>query len=166
MVLWQLKKEMDGNLSAKIKLKDMTGSVCLITGSNSGIGMGVAEQLLALNCHVVMACRSKEKCDIAASKLKEQDLILSKKAGNAKKLSKPKVYYNGTGLITTMTLDLADLDSVKEFTNQFKRKFQRLDVLVNNAGLVANKGYDYLIIFIFFITIIIFILLEKEQYKD
>jgi len=142
LVLWQLKKEMDGNLTTKIKLKDMTGSICLITGANSGIGLGISEQLLALNCHVVMACRSKDKCDDAALTLKQQDTILSKKAGNAKRLSKPKVFYNGTGLITTMTLDLADLESVREFTYQFKKKFQRLDVLVNNAGLIATKGYS------------------------
>ena len=49
----------------------------------------------------------------------------------------------GQGLITTMLLDLNDLNSVKEFTNQFKRKFNKLDILVNNAGLIANIGYKY-----------------------
>ena len=105
--------------------------------------MGIAEQLLGLNCHVVLACRSLEKCNTAADQLREQDDILTKKAGPSPKMSNPKVYMKGQGLITTMVLDLNDLNSVKEFTNQFKRKFNKLDILVNNAGLIANKGYEY-----------------------
>jgi len=88
-----------------------------------------------------MACRSEEKCNIAANSLREKDDILTKKAGPATKLSKPKVYMKGKGQITTMSIDLNDLSSVKEFTNQFKKKFSKLDVLVNNAGMIANPGY-------------------------
>lgn len=103
--------------------------------------MSIAEQLLGLNCHVVLACRSIEKCNTAADQLRELDIILTEKAGNSPEIKIPKVYMKGKGLVTTMTLDLNDLNSVKEFTNQFKKKFNRLDVLVNNAGLIANKGY-------------------------
>lgn len=97
-----------------------------------------------------MACRSEEKCNIAANTLKEYDDIITKKAGPATKVSKPKVYMKGKGQITTMTLDLNDLNSVKDFTNQFKKKFNKLDVLVNNAGIIANKGYFYILYLISF----------------
>ena len=61
----------------------MSGSVCLVSGANSGVGIGIAEQLLGLNCHVILGCRSEAKCNIlllSSNALREKDDILTMKA--------------------------------------------------------------------------------------
>jgi NAD(P)-dependent dehydrogenase (short-subunit alcohol dehydrogenase family) len=96
---------------------DQTGKVVLITGANSGIGFETARVLADHGAHVVMACRDPEKARRAADKL-ENDLDQSS--------------------IEILPLDLADLVAVRRAAEQFRSEHARLDVLINNAGVMGT----------------------------
>src|SRR3989475_9019635 len=88
--------------------------VLLVTGANSGIGNATALGLARLGGTVVMACRSATRGEAA-----RQDIV--RDSGNS------KVYLE--------IVDLASEDSTRSFAEEFKRKYPRLDVLINNAGV-------------------------------
>lgn len=96
----------------------MTGKVVLITGANSGIGKATAHDLAKRGAKVYLACR-----DEGRGKAAEQEIISA--TGNK------KVFYR--------QMDLASLDSVREFAKKFLAEESQLDVLVNNAGMVYPK---------------------------
>ena len=94
---------------------DQSGRVAIVTGANRGIGLPTAGELSRHGAHVVMACRSVERARAAASRIDS----------GAR-----------TGGVVVMELDLADLASVRGFAEQFRRRFDRLDLLINNAGVM------------------------------
>lgn len=96
----------------------LQGKLCLVTGANSGIGKATALGLARIGGAVVLACRNSERGEVA-----KRDII---KECNSRD-------------VTLAIVDLASLDSVRSFANDFKRKFSRLDVLVNNAGIYSSK---------------------------
>ena len=96
---------------------DQTGKVVLITGANSGIGFETARVLADHGAHVVMACRDLEKARRAADEL-ENDLDRSS--------------------IELLALDLADLVDVRRAAEKFLTAHARLDVLINNAGVMGT----------------------------
>ncbi len=95
---------------------DQTGKVAIITGANSGLGFETTRGLVRKNATVVMACRDLKKGDAALEKIRRE-------FPDAK--------------VELMQLDLADLDSVRQFADNFKQRYSRLDLLVNNAGIMA-----------------------------
>ncbi len=94
--------------------KDMNGKICLITGANSGIGKVTALELAKLGAKVVMFCRNSKRGEDALAEIKQ-------KSGNAS--------------VDLMIADLASLDSVRRFAADFKAKYNKLHVLINNAGI-------------------------------
>ena len=98
-------------LDEKTKSKDISGKVYIVTGANSGVGLETARQLVKQGSHVIMACR---RTDAAADV--------------AKSFSGLKGSYE------VMRLDLADLQSVRDFATEFLKKHNRLDGLACNAG--------------------------------
>ncbi|MDE0426856.1 MAG: SDR family NAD(P)-dependent oxidoreductase [Candidatus Poribacteria bacterium] len=95
--------------------KDVTGKVYIVTGANSGVGLETTRQLVKQGGHVIMACRRLEAAEEIANSF--------------------------TGLrggYEVMKLDLADLQSVREFVDAFLKKYDKLDGLVCNAGLVTS----------------------------
>jgi NAD(P)-dependent dehydrogenase (short-subunit alcohol dehydrogenase family) len=94
----------------------LAAKVCIVTGGNTGIGKETARGLLALGFTVVMACRDKAKAETARSEL------LS---------STPEAKER----LTVMELDLGNLQSIGAFVKTFRAAFERLDLLVNNAGV-------------------------------
>lgn len=96
----------------------MKGKVCIVTGSNSGIGKETALALAQMGATVVMVVRNKERGERA-----REEIV--KKSGN--------------GLVDVMFCDLSSTDSVRKFAKEFKDKYKRLDVLVNNAGAFFSK---------------------------
>lgn len=106
---------------------DMEGKVAVITGSNSGIGFWAASALAGKGCTVVLACRTEEKAEAAKKEILE-------KFPDAK--------------IDFIPLDNMDFASVRAFAETFHEKYDRLDVLANNAGVMAlplkesKDGYD------------------------
>ncbi|MEY3609884.1 MAG: hypothetical protein RLZZ264_405 [Bacillota bacterium] len=98
-----------------MKLKD---KVVIVTGGNSGIGYFAIEAFLKEGANVVMASRSKAKAEEAIRTL------------NSLKLP---------GKVECVQLDLMTLASVNNFVSQFKKQYQRLDLLVNNAGIMFGE---------------------------
>ena len=96
---------------------DQTGRVALITGANSGIGFATARALADRGAHVVLACRNPEKARHAADEL-ECELDRSS--------------------IELLTLDLSDLVAVRRSAEQFLAAHARLDLLINNAGVMGT----------------------------
>jgi len=90
--------------------------VFLITGANSGLGYETSKFLLEKGATVVMCCRDLVKGERAKKELLRQ---------------------NFPGNIELYQLDLSDLTKTKKFTQTFKNKFNYLDVLINNAGIMA-----------------------------
>jgi len=88
--------------------------VFLVTGANSGIGEATALGLARLGGSVVMACRSTTRGEAA-----RQDIV--RQSGNSR--------------VSLELVDLASEASTRAFAKAFRRKYSRLDVLINNAGL-------------------------------
>lgn len=91
--------------------------VALVTGANTGIGREIARGLARADMEVVLACRNNDRGKAAAAEIVED---------------------TGNGEVSTLVLDLASLESVRKFTRAFHERYERLDVLVNNAG-VSNQ---------------------------
>ncbi len=89
--------------------------VAIVTGANSGIGYETTKVLAAKGATVVLACRNLSKAN-AAAELIRQEIKTAK--------------------LDVMALDLADLDSVRAFAAAFNGKYARLDLLINNAGVM------------------------------
>lgn len=92
--------------------------VAIVTGSNTGIGYQTASALVEKGYEVIIACRSRDKGVTAADNINIHKRIGCK--GRA---------------IFLYPLDLASLDSVNAFTEEFQRKYSSLHILVNNAGI-------------------------------
>jgi len=96
-------------------IADQSGKTILITGGNSGIGLEAARVLSLKNADVILTARSAEKGTAAVQLIKSQ---------------------NPSAKVSWMVLDLADLDSVRAFSVAFHAKYSRLDLLINNAGVM------------------------------
>ena len=97
-------------------IPDMTGKVVVITGANSGLGLESTKALAAKGATVVMACRNSGKAEEAKAEV---------------------LAANPSARLDVMALDNASLASVRVFADAFKAKYDRLDILLNNAGLMA-----------------------------
>jgi len=95
---------------------DQTGRVAIVTGANSGLGYETARVLAQRGATVVMACRNAQKAEAAASRIRA---------------------LNPVGEVLVMALDLSDLRSVHAFAEAFRADHHRLDLLVNNAGIMV-----------------------------
>ncbi|XP_052872287.1 retinol dehydrogenase 12-like [Anopheles cruzii] len=92
------------------------GKVILITGANTGIGKETARELLKRGGKVYIACRSLERANEARNDIVAQ---------------------TGLGNIHVRELDLASMESIRQFAKSFMAEEPRLDLLINNAGVMA-----------------------------
>ncbi len=99
------------------QVPDLAGKRILITGANSGIGLEAARVFARHGALVVIACRNTTKGEQAAG-----DLRATAGAG---------------ATVEVLELDLADLASVQAAAEEYRRRHAVLDVLVNNAGVMA-----------------------------
>lgn len=97
------------------KIKDQTGRIVIITGSSSGIGFHAANALANKNAKVIIAVRNLKKGDDAAKKIFAQ---------------------NKNADIEVLYLDLAKLDVIRQFVKIYKEQYDKLDLLINNAGVM------------------------------
>lgn len=93
----------------------MKGKVVLVTGANTGMGKESAKALAAMGAHVVMLCRSEERGTAAMREIQAQ---------------------TGSSEVELALCDLSDLDAVRRFAEEFKRRHPVLHVLINNAGVI------------------------------
>ena len=98
-------------------IPEQSGRVAVVTGANSGLGLVVARELARRGALVVLACRNMEKGRAALAE------VAAAASGPEPELEE---------------LDLASLDSVRDFTERFRAKHDGLDLLINNAGVMAS----------------------------
>ncbi len=97
------------------KMPDLTGKVAIVTGANSGIGFEAAKEFARKGARTILACRSLDKARIAL------DQILAEIPNSPAEI---------------LQLDLTSQATVHRFVTDFKARYGRLDVLVNNAGIM------------------------------
>ena len=112
------------NVSDKMTMKD---KVVMVTGANSGIGKSASIALAEKGGTVVMVARNKERGEAARSEI---------------------VTKSGNNSIDLLLADLSSLESVRQLVAEFRKKYSKLHVLINNAGLfnqrrrVTADGYE------------------------
>tara|TARA_Y100001968_G_C19451262_1_gene768818 strand:- start:2974 stop:3912 length:939 start_codon:yes stop_codon:yes gene_type:complete len=97
-------------------MPNQSGRYVLITGANSGLGFETAKAFLKKNATVILGCRSIIKAEKAKQKLREETHF---------------------GNIELLKIDLADLKAVEIAGNTILDKFTKLNILINNAGIMA-----------------------------
>ncbi len=99
------------------KIPSQKGRIGIVTGANVGLGFETAVGLAKRDIEVILACRNIEKAESAKKQILER--------------------VPGSDLVV-MELDLNSLASVKSFADEFAKKFERLDLLINNAGIMMT----------------------------
>mmetsp|Transcript_6004 Transcript_6004/g.6896 ORF Transcript_6004/g.6896 Transcript_6004/m.6896 type:complete len:301 (+) Transcript_6004:210-1112(+) len=104
-----------GNRWTISEVPDLSGKTVVVTGGNTGLGFKSCLEFARNNAEVILACRNKEKGDAAVARIKAEIPDCS---------------------VRCMTLDLSDLSSVNDFGKRFCAEYEKLDILMNNAGIV------------------------------
>lgn len=104
-------------------IPDQSGKIVLITGANSGIGLGVAKELANKGAHLILAVRNREKGHQARKEILAH--ISTHSHIDTQEIK-----------IEVMDLDLSDFDSILKFCQSFYSRFDALDILINNAGIM------------------------------
>src|SRR2546426_9247166 len=105
------------NISDKTTMKD---KVVLVTGANSGIGRAASLALAKMGATVVMVARNKERGEAARSEIVKESQNDS---------------------VDLLFADLSSLESVRRLATEFQRKYSKLHVLINNAGLFNQRRH-------------------------
>ncbi|MFM2081188.1 MAG: hypothetical protein RLZZ219_1870 [Cyanobacteriota bacterium] len=112
-------------------IPDQSGRLALVTGANSGLGLETARALAARGATVLLACRSPQRAEAARQQLEEE---LERGIGGSDDTGRGP----GTpGPLLPLELDLADLESVARAADTLAERWGRLDLLINNAGVMA-----------------------------
>lgn len=97
-------------------IPDQSGKIVIVTGSSSGIGYEAARVLANKNAKVILANRNPKKSEAARTKILNQ---------------------NKDAEVKSMIIDLSNLDSVKQFAEEYSAQYDKLDLLINNAGVMV-----------------------------
>lgn len=105
-----------------------TGKIAVITGGNRGIGLEVIKLLLNCDINVIIGCRNLQHGEALLPKFREEGIT--------------------KGNIEVYQLDISVLESVRKFANEVKSKHNKIDYLINNAGIMfgpyveSRDGYE------------------------
>lgn len=96
----------------------MHEQIAIVTGASAGMGLATTIELARRGIRVVMACRSRQRGEAAIEEAKLR---------------------SGSSKLELMLCDLGSLASIRSFAAEFKAKYPVLDILINNAGVVAVR---------------------------
>lgn len=105
----------------------MTGKICMVTGATSGIGKATALALAQQGATTIVVGRNQKRCRQTFNRIKNK---------------------TGNSLVEYLLVDLSSQRDIRQLSDQFKKKYQHLDVLINNAGAkilsrqVTVDGYE------------------------
>lgn len=102
-------------------MENKHGKIALVTGGNRGIGYAIAQGLLNADFQVIIGARSLEKGQAAVEKLNSPS-------------------------VSVVEIDIAEDESINHASNELNDKIDRLDVLINNAGIYPDNGFNILTI--------------------
>ncbi|BBZ76586.1 oxidoreductase [Mycolicibacterium anyangense] len=104
-----------------LSVPDLSGTLAVVTGSNSGLGLGVTKRLAAAGAEVIMAIRNQAKGEAAAAEIRA---------------AVP------TAKLTLKSIDLSSLASVAALGDELNAEGRPIDILVNNAGVMQPPQRD------------------------
>ena len=96
----------------------MKDKIVIITGANRGLGKAATKEIANLGARIYMACRSLD----SAKEVKEEFVKETKNEN-----------------IFVKELDLSSIQSIKNFAESFQKEESKLDVLINNAGIMSQQ---------------------------
>lgn len=97
---------------------DTSKKVVLITGANSGLGFSISKALAKKDLQIIMACRNIEKAERARKEILRE-------VSDAD--------------LNVLQLDVSEISSIREFVHEFSSTVGAVDILINNAGIVASE---------------------------
>ncbi|MGV8997943.1 MAG: oxidoreductase [Parvibaculaceae bacterium] len=100
-----------------VKGIDLSGKIAIVTGGSSGLGVETVRALASAGARVIMPVRSKERGEEAAAEIRSS---------------------TGNKAVEVEEMDLGDYASVRAFTEKFVKSGAKLDILINNAGIMAT----------------------------
>lgn len=109
-------------LKSFLRIKIMNKRKVIVTGANSGIGKAAAIKFASNGFHVIMACRNVERSESAQSKIVET---------------------SGNKSVDIIEVDVSSFDSIKKFCDEYKSRFDSLDILINNAAYFEHGKKPY-----------------------
>jgi NAD(P)-dependent dehydrogenase (short-subunit alcohol dehydrogenase family) len=98
-------------------MQNLTGKIAIVTGANSGIGFEMTRAMARKGATVILACRDNNKGKAAVQRIDQE---------------------NPEAKAEFLQLDLSDLASARRFAGEFTSRYDRLDILFNNAGIMAT----------------------------
>ena len=99
------------------QIPSQLGKVAIVTGANSGIGYEVTLGLVKKDIEVIMGCRNMQKAEEAKAKI---------------------LHVYPKAKINPMKVDMSSLSDVKKFAAQFQKQYHKLNLLINNAGIMMS----------------------------
>ena len=125
---------------------DLRGKTIIVTGALvGGLGFETAKVLYELGAHVVLAVLDERKGMESMSeimRLSQQVEVNEKRVVYSEKVVDAVVFGRrdliGKGSLDVMVVDLSDLETVRKFTEQFRSRYEKLDILINNAGVMLS----------------------------
>ncbi|CAF4852655.1 unnamed protein product [Rotaria sp. Silwood1] len=96
----------------------MDNKIVVITGSNTGIGKSTAIELAKRGAHIILACRNRQRAEQA-----KQEIQIK----------------SNNNQIDIEIIDTSSLQSVRECANRLRKRLSRIDVLINNAGVLTRS---------------------------
>ncbi len=97
------------------EIPDQSGRIAVVTGANAGLGFETAKALASRGAEVILACRTESKAQAAIEKIQSE---------------------TPAGKLVFLALDLSDLSSVRAFVAEFSSRYEQLNLLINNAGVM------------------------------
>lgn len=130
LLIAYLKRKRDSVMKYCTIEKSLRGKIVVITGASAGLGRELTYELARRGAEIVMGCRDLKKADQAINWVENRLQSCS---------AESKIYAENPSKLHILPLDLSSLSSVEKFACKFKEQFDKLHILVNNAGIMGGE---------------------------